>query len=83
MAYLLSERQLPINVGPLDRAIRVALGLVLIVLSVAGPQSLWGLAGVAPLLSGTSGYCPLYAILDFSTVRTPHRVHHHRRLTHA
>ncbi len=81
MAYILSERQLPINVGPLDRAIRVALGLVLLVLSVAGPQSLWGLAGVAPLLSGTSGYCPLYAILGFSTVRTPHRVHH--RLTHA
>ena len=76
MAYILSERQLPINVGSLDRAFRVVLGLALLVLAVAGPESLWGLAGVAPLLSGLAGYSPVYAILDCSTVGTPHRVLH-------
>lgn len=76
MAYTLSERQLPINVGPLDRAIRIVLGLVLLALAIAGPESLWGLAGVVPLLTGIAGYCLLYAMLDFSTVGTPHRAEH-------
>ena len=80
MAYILSERQLPINVGPFDRAVRVVVGLVLLVLSVAGPASLWGLAGVAPLLSGIGGYSPVYAMLAVSTVGVPHRV---KRLTEA
>ena len=76
MAYTLSERQLPINAGPLDRAVRIVLGLVLLALAIAGPESLWGLIGIAPLLTGTAGYSPLYAMLDFSTVGTPHRVIH-------
>lgn len=76
MAYTLSERQLPINVGPLDRAIRIVLGLVLLGLAIVGPESLWGFAGVVPLLTGIAGYCPLYAMLDFTTVGTPHRAKH-------
>ena len=73
MAYTLSERQFPINAGPLDRAIRIVLGLVLLALAIVGPESLWGLVGIAPLLTGLSGYSPLYAMLDVRTGHTPHR----------
>ena len=76
MARTLSEWQVPTNVGPLDRAIRIVFGLALLALVFAGPQSLWGLVGFVPLLTGLAGYCPLYAMLDFSTVGTPHRVKH-------
>jgi hypothetical protein len=76
MARTLSEWQVPTNVGPLDRAIRIVLGLALLALVFAGPESLWGLVGFVPLLTGLAGYCPLYAMLDFSTVGTPHRVKH-------
>ena len=76
MAYTLSERQFPINIGPLDRAIRILLGLVLLALAIIGPESLWGLIGIAPLLTGLSGYSPLYAMLDFRTADTPHRAKH-------
>ena len=76
MAYILSERQFPINAGPLDRAVRIVLGLVLLGLAVVGPESLWGLAGIVPLFTGMAGYSPVYALLDISTVGAPHRVKH-------
>ena len=68
--------QIPVNVGPLDRAIRIVLGLALLALIFAGPESMWGLVGFVPLLTGIAGYCPLYAMLGLSTVGTPHRIRH-------
>lgn len=76
MARTFSEWRIPTNAGPLDRAIRVVLGLALLALVFVGPESLWGLVGVVPLVTGIAGYCPLYAMLGFSTVGTPHRVKH-------
>lgn len=55
------------NAGTLDRVIRVALGLGLLLLVVVGPQSWWGLVGIIPLLTGVVGYCPLYGILGLRT----------------
>ena len=76
MARTLSEWRIPTNVGPLDRAVRIVLGLALLALTFVGPESLWGLVGFVPLFTGIAGYCRLYAMLDFSTVGTPHRVKH-------
>ena len=64
------------NVGPLDRAFRMVLGVVLIALVFVGPQSLWGLAGIVPLVSGFIGYSPIYALFGFSTIGSPHRIMH-------
>jgi hypothetical protein len=47
------------NEGTADRVIRVALGLVLLSLTVLGPQTLWGLVGIVPLVTGLAGSCPL------------------------
>lgn len=76
MARTPAEWHIPTNVGPLDRAIRIVLGLVLLALVFIGPESLWGLVGFVPLVTGIAGYCPLYGMFDFSTVGTPHRVKH-------
>jgi len=55
------------NAGKLDRILRVIVGLVLLSLTVIGPQSLWGLVGLVPLLTGLMGFCPLYTVLGIKT----------------
>jgi hypothetical protein len=55
------------NVGRLDRILRVIVGLGLISLVFIGPQSLWGWAGVVPLLTGLIGTCPVYTLLGIRT----------------
>jgi hypothetical protein len=55
------------NEGTLDRALRVAVGLVLIVLVALEKIGLWGLIGLVPLLTGLLGFCPVYAMLGIRT----------------
>lgn len=76
MARSFSDWKPEVNVGSIERAIRIVLGLALLALVFVGPQSLWGLVGVIPLFTGIAGYCPLYALADFSTVGKPHRAKH-------
>jgi hypothetical protein len=59
------------NVGTLDRAIRIVLGLALISLTFVGPHSLLGLVGLIPLATGLVGFCPLYRLLGLSTSPVP------------
>ncbi len=56
-----------INVGNLDRWIRIAAGLVLIALAVSGTIGVWGWIGVVPLATGLFRTCPVYAVLGMST----------------
>ncbi len=58
-----------INVGTVDRTIRVIAGLAILSLTVVGPHTLWGLVGAVPLLTGIFGFCPLYRLLGISTCR--------------
>ncbi len=55
------------NEGTLDRAIRVAAGLGLLSLTIAGPHSMLGLVGLVPLVTGVIGFCPLYRIFGLNT----------------
>jgi hypothetical protein len=55
------------NEGPADRIARIALGIVLLALTVVGPKTLWGLVGVVPLLTGLAGNCPVYSIFGINT----------------
>jgi hypothetical protein len=61
------EKILPRNESTVDRAIRVTAGLGLLSLTVVGPQTLLGLFGIIPLVTGLVGSCPLYRILGIST----------------
>lgn len=57
------------NVGTLDRAVRVLLGLGLLsLLALAEGGLRWvGLIGLVPLLTAAIGSCPIYSMLGVST----------------
>jgi hypothetical protein len=57
------------NVGSLDRAVRVVVGLGLLSLLflLEGQIRFVGLVGLVPLLTATLGFCPLYTLLGVST----------------
>ena len=57
------------NIHPLERVARVVAGLGLISMTLVGPQSLWFLLGIVPVLTGLSGWCPPYQILGISTCK--------------
>ncbi len=59
------------NEGTTDRVVRIALGLLLLSLTIFGPQTWWGLAGLVPLVTGFVGYCPLSQLLGISSCRRP------------
>ncbi|MBI2371564.1 MAG: DUF2892 domain-containing protein [Deltaproteobacteria bacterium] len=44
------------NLGRLDRAIRITVGLLLFSQVFVGLQTLWGLVGVIPLFNGLVGW---------------------------
>ncbi len=62
------------NESPVDRIIRVLVGIALIVLGLFGVVSGWLLwafyiIGAVLLLTGIAGFCPLYALLKLNTSR--------------
>jgi len=59
-----------VNVGTLDRTVRIIAGLVLIGLAVAGTIGVWGYVGVVPLLTGIFRVCPAYTLLGVRTCGT-------------
>lgn len=60
------------NVGKWDRIVRIAVGVALLTLVFNGPQTLWGLVGLVPLLSGIVRFCPGYAATGVSTCGSEH-----------
>lgn len=56
-----------LNVGNLDRALRILTGWVLVALSAFGVIGTWGYLGVVPLLTGIVAFCPLYRALGIRT----------------
>lgn len=55
------------NEGKIDRTLRIILGAALLSLVFVGPQTLWGLVGLIPLITGFTGFCPLYRLLGLNT----------------
>jgi len=58
---------LPTNEHPLERALRVILGLGVLSLAFVGPKTPWAYLGIVPLATGLLGSCPLYTALGWST----------------
>jgi hypothetical protein len=56
-----------VNMGGIDRTLRIVVGLALIVMAVTGTIGVWGWIGVVPVLTAIVGYCPAYAPFGFST----------------
>jgi cadmium resistance protein CadD (predicted permease) len=55
------------NIGTWDRNLRIAIGLALLSLVFVGPQTLWGLLGLIPLISGLARFCPAYRMAGVDT----------------
>ena len=58
------------NIGNLDRLFRAIIGLVLISLVFTGPQTVWGWAGLIPLSTAITAFCPLYTVLGIRACRS-------------
>lgn len=50
-----------VNVGSIDRILRIVGGLALIGLALAGTIGIWGTIGIVPLLTGLFRTCPATA----------------------
>jgi hypothetical protein len=57
------------NVGSIDKAIRIIIGLALLsLLFLRHDSARWyGLIGIVPLLTVAMSWCPLYTILGISS----------------
>jgi Protein of unknown function (DUF2892) len=58
-----------VNVGSVDRILRVIAGLVLIGLTVAGMIGVWGWIGAVVLATGVFSYCPAYGLMGVKTCK--------------
>lgn len=58
---------LPKNEHPIERILRVAVGVALLSLVFVGPKTPWGWIGLVPLATGLLGSCPLYTLFGLST----------------
>lgn len=56
-----------LNVGGIDRILRIVVGLALIGATLAGMIGVWGWIGVVPLLTGTFKFCPAYTIFGLNS----------------
>jgi hypothetical protein len=56
-----------LNVGGIDRILRIVVGLALVVwvAFMNGPVLAW--IGIVPLATGAFGFCPLYPIIGLNT----------------
>lgn len=56
------------NVGGLDRALRISIGVMLLAISMTSHAiGLWGVLGMIPIVSGFMRFCPFYALVGYST----------------
>ncbi|MDE0852849.1 MAG: DUF2892 domain-containing protein [Nevskia sp.] len=58
------------NVGTLDRAARLLLGLGLIAAAALGWIGWWGFLGVIPMATAVIRFCPAYRLFGVNTCRT-------------
>jgi hypothetical protein len=55
-----------LNVGGIDRILRIVVGLALVVWALLGGP-VWAWIGVVPLGTGLIGFCPLYPLIGVNT----------------
>ena len=60
---------LTMNVGSIDRVIRILAGIILIALTLTGVIGSWGWLGVVPVLTGIFRFCPAYLPFGLSTCK--------------
>lgn len=58
-----------VNVGGMDRTIRIVVGIALLALFfiLEGNARYWGLVGLLPLATGLFRFCPAYTLFGVNT----------------
>jgi len=56
-----------LNVGGIDRILRIVLGLALVAWAALLGGPVWAWIGIVPLATGAIGFCPLYPIIGLNT----------------
>jgi Protein of unknown function (DUF2892) len=71
-SYGFGRLNMKMNVGTIDRIVRVILGIGLlsVVFLAEGPMRWWGLIGILPLATAFVGWCPAYSIFGMNTCGT-------------
>jgi len=59
-----------VNVGGVDRIVRIAAGLALIGWALFANGPLWAWIGIVPLATGLLNFCPAYSMLGISTCKS-------------
>ncbi|MEQ1487348.1 MAG: DUF2892 domain-containing protein [Methylotenera sp.] len=59
-----------VNVGGLDRILRIIIGFVLIGLMLQGVIGVWGWLGLVVMATGLFSFCPAYRLLGINTCKT-------------
>lgn len=57
------------NIGKADRGLRAVVGMLIIVMGYTY-QSYWGVLGLVLLATSATSFCPLYALVGFSSCPT-------------
>ena len=59
------------NEGPIDRVIRVIIGLAMLYVGFFVMTGIWGtvvgVLGLVPLITGAIGFCPIYTMIGGGT----------------
>jgi hypothetical protein len=60
---------LSVNVGGIDRILRIVVGLAVLALFfvLEGNARYWALLGFVPLFTGVFRYCPAYSLIGVNT----------------
>jgi hypothetical protein len=56
-----------VNVGGIDKILRIVAGIALIAMAFFGVIGMWGYIGIVPLATGLMGWCPFYPLLGMNT----------------
>jgi len=59
-----------VNVGGIDKVLRIAVGIALIAWALLANGPLWAWIGVLPLVTGLLNFCPAYTLLGINTCKT-------------
>lgn len=55
------------NVGTVEGAVRIILGVALVSLVFVGPQTPWGWLGLILVATGVAGWCPINRLIGLDT----------------
>ena len=58
-----------VNVGSIDRVLRITAGVIIITFTALGMISPWGWLAIGLIISGVIRKCTLYSLLGVSTLK--------------